>query len=100
MIVVTLVCCYLACERPTKRQGVLDLKMATVRYPDWQIPDSAVVRGGHHYVAPLIVANSFQCKQLKPRRKQMAIEIHYYVWFFGLIVELPYTKQLLGPPSV
>ena len=79
LIVITLICAYLACWGPTKKQGpqhVLDLGATPVM--------TATA------FAPLLVAAA------EPGTSGYSSHTHhcYYFWFFGYVAKLPYEREI------
>ena len=90
MILVTLVCVYLACWGPTKDRGVNDVARFVCRdigfdlapeYSDSNIWARQMFNAGAF--PPLVVGIS----QSNPRVR------HYYFWFFGYVAKLPYERD-------
>jgi len=85
VVLVTLVCCYVACWGPTKGQGVADaVRHADDEFDRWQ---EATPDIGHVYepntgeaLAPLIV------------RVDNIHVTRYYFCFFGCVAKLPYEQ--------
>ncbi len=91
VILVTLVCVYLACWGPTKDRGVNDVARFVCRdigfdlapeYSDSNIWARQMFDAGAF--PPLVVGIS----QSNPRIR------HYYFWFFGYVAKLPYERDV------
>ena len=85
LIVITLICAYLACWGPTKKQGVDDVHEIAPEFSFWIVEASA----------PLILRVG-DLNQIvgDPERNVHA----YYFWFFGYVAKLPYERELPPPP--
>ena len=88
LIVITLICAYLACWGPTKTWGGADVRNHVSVVGIVEIYDMDVV-------APLFV--SAEVAVLQPKFKHYR---RYYFWFFGYVVKLPYERELPVPPPV
>ena len=79
LIVITLICAYLACWGPTKRQGVADVK-EHFSYPTFHLFPSPEL--------PLVVSTDDYYGRPPTR--------HYYFWFFGYVAKLPYERRIVN----
>jgi hypothetical protein len=84
VIIVTLVCLYAACWGPTKRQGVHDVERAELLVDELFFEASAEL--------PLIVGVTVARVGSAPSRRTKAFR-HFYFWFFGYVVKLPYESM-------
>ena len=89
LIAITLICAYLACWGPTKKQGVDDV---ADQFPDWIIDDWI---NDIDVVAPLVVSAEGTSLPWQQPSKHYR---HYYFWFFGYVAKLPYERELPPPP--
>ena len=80
LIAITLICAYLACWGPTKRQGAEDV----AKY---------LHLGNSHYICsaemPLVVGAEAEIYGYVPVRGR-----RYYFWFFGYVAKLPYERDV------
>ncbi|HJN08212.1 MAG TPA: hypothetical protein QF564_05940 [Pirellulaceae bacterium] len=82
VVLVTLVCCYAACWGPTKRGA-----------------DNMVKNRGRRVlqamaVAPLIIKTDGWIERQEDTLLIYQSQRHYYFWFFGYNVKLPYERDL------
>ena len=89
-MMVTLVCCYVACWGPTKTRGVDDVQQAfDATYSKLRLAKS------RHVVAPLIVsADGVHLRSPIP-----VLSRNYYFWFFGYVAKLPYEREVDWQPE-
>ena len=84
LIVVTLVCAYLACWVATKKQGIQDVR--------GQIENSR----NEAAVLPLIVGIDRPTVYEVFSARLVAWERRcYYFWFFGYVAKLPYERRIV-----
>jgi hypothetical protein len=81
-IIVTLVCCYVACWGPTTRNGPRDI---IVRQ---QLARDNIIIASARPVAPLLVGAIRYDLEVDAGAKC------YYFWFFGYVAKLPYEREL------
>jgi len=84
LIVVTLVCAYLACWGPTKERGQLDVGMYTNT-----VDPPELSAGQMSVVIPFLVG-------IDEWRRPTDRHRRYYLWFFGYVVKLPCQREI--PP--
>ena len=88
MIVVTLVCCYVACWGPTKTKGVndvnRDMHTRVSDYPNLHDGTSSSIPWNFSPLVPLVVGVNYKSKRA------------YFFWFFGFVAKLPYEREV-GP---
>jgi hypothetical protein len=99
-IVVTLVCCYVACWGPTKSQGEEDVFRYEFGITDEDSSVTDWIRSSDTKAAiPLVVGvDSEELAYLwstknPPRR-------HFYFWFFGYVKKLPFELDAELPDCV
>jgi len=101
LIVITLICAYLACWVPTKTQGVEDVLVHVYGVPLDDINPDYVVRGSvgmednNLYYDEYIVGMS--CSAEAPLIVGVRDSIssrHYYFWFFGYVATTPDRSTL------
>ena len=81
VIVVTLVCCYAACWGPTNKWGVADVERSLGVRRTWR-PSSVPL--------PLIVV----VDEWGSQEGVLDIYRRPYLWCFGRVIELPYSRKL------
>ena len=88
LIVVALVAAYLACWQPTHVEGIDDVRL--------RVDTEAVNSADIVVIAPLIlrVDESHWYWGCWRTSEGCPANRHYYIWFFGLCVELPIGKVL------
>lgn len=93
LILVTLGCAYLACWGPTRTRGVPDVfRFATNQLPEeprkvaLEHQDAFVDALGMSAEAPLIVGMDVFLDSGPEQR-------HYFFWFFGYVVKLPFVLR-------
>ena len=80
LIIITLICAYLACWGPTKNQGVADVVREKVSGPQIEAVAPFIVRAETwNLTGPDKVTRSYR---------------RYYFWFFGYVAKLPYEREL------
>ena len=87
LLLMTLVCAYAACWRPTYERGPRDI----INQDLWVSPDLDVFSLSARAVAPLVVTSESACARTG------AIEHRYYLWFFGRAAVLPFRHRQQGP---
>jgi len=73
VIMVSLVCCYVACWGPTKTRGVFDV---------------------HYHVGPSWLTEPSVSLPLVIRIVRGSSHRDYYFWFFGYVAKLPYEREI------
>jgi hypothetical protein len=90
LILVALVCAYLACWKPTKEQGVKDVAEHVQPIPLLEAPFDVRQSNAQIHntttIAPLVVGIDEVGLKSAYRR--------YYFWFFGLVARLPYERDI------
>jgi len=88
VIVVTLVCCYAACWRPTNEQGIYDVELHLGLRRTYR-PSSTPL--------PLIVV----VDEWGSKDGVLDIYRRPYLWCFGRVIELPYSRKIPNaPPAI
>ena len=92
LIVLTLLCAYLACWKATKQRGVRDVAehMVQVEHPfPGEVTEIlirvTVLSGNPTTVVPFVVGMDEY--DLRRHRR-------YYFWFFGYVARLPYQREV------
>ena len=86
VVVVTLVCLYLAGRIPTERQGLDDVHRYVAARPGQNWPRNASTP------FPLIVGIDDMTISANTSLRQFDVRRRYYFWFFGLVIPLPYDR--------
>jgi len=81
LIIVTLVCCYVACWGPTKAWGTKDIggELSVAIAP-------LIVENTHFGLGGVMIEHEGESVR--------SVQRHYYLWFFGYSVQLPYQTIL------
>lgn len=89
LLLVTLVCVYAACWRPTSDYGMADVK-------DFIDAQPAKRCGNTELVAPLVVEVEEYQYPDEPVGYLFspAVRRCYYVWFFGYVAKLPWERSV------
>ena len=90
MIVVTLVCAYLACWGPTKKRGIEDVE-AFALSTAW---DTEVRDNPHLAMHSVSIPKPYAAIPLAVVVDGWDSTRHYYFWFFGYVAKLPYEREL------
>ena len=85
VILVTLVCCYVACWGPTKTWGVRDVEEYDSRL--LRLFGSRVDEAWESPIVPLIISSEDNGNSNLTTRR-------YYFWFFGYVAKLPYERDV------
>ena len=95
LIVLTLICAYLACWNPTKEQGVRDvLKHVNDVYYRRLVVHKGIEREAYHaaMAIPLVVRTDE--REVDGWLATGPSYRRYYFWFFGYVARLPYERKL------
>ena len=82
LVVVTLLCAYLACWRPTVSRAVRDVSLASSNLDRFTWNEDVI--------APLLV----RADEIYVGRSDVTPRRGYYFWFFGYVVRLPYEREI------
>ena len=98
MILVTLVCCFAACWRPTKTQGVADVSQHLCDN-DMDPGYANILPHAQHNVFAVSATMPFVVNSEDLWGGAGRNPREYYFWFFGYVAKLPYKQSEVLYPA-